>query len=115
MASKSKQKRLREMNKRETATLAVLVAMGAALLAIIQNSYGQFSDIRGFYGMHFADGQHLWPFSYHTLQGATEQMHPVEYPGDQLVAQTFLMRIDIESLPSRHSHQSLYPYQAYRN
>jgi len=80
MASKTKQARMRQANKKETVTLAILIAAGAAILAIIQNSYGQFSDIRGFYGMHFADGQHLWPFSTHTLQGATEAMHPVEYP-----------------------------------
>jgi hypothetical protein len=80
MASKSKQKRMRENSRRETATLAVIVAMVAAVLAIMQNSYGQFSDIRGFYGMHFADGQHLWPFSTHTLLGSTDAMHPVEYP-----------------------------------
>ncbi len=80
MASKSKQKRMRAMSKKETATAAVLIAMFAAFLAIVQNSYGQFSDIRGFYGMHFSDGQHQWPFSYHTLLGSTEEMHPVEYP-----------------------------------
>ena len=80
MASKSKQARMRQANKKETAILAILVAVGAAILAIVQNSYGQFSDIRGFYGMHFADGLHHWPFSTHTLQGATEAMHPVEYP-----------------------------------
>ncbi len=80
MASKSKQARMRQANKKETVTLAILVAVGAAILAIVQNSYGQFSDIRGFYGMHFADGQHHWPFSTHTLQGSTEAMHPVEYP-----------------------------------
>ena len=80
MASKSKQARMRQANKKETVTLAILVAAGAAILAIIQNSYGQFSDIRGFYGMHFADGLHHWPFSTHTLQGATESIHPVEYP-----------------------------------
>ena len=80
MASKSKQARMRQANKKETVTLAILVAVGAAILAIIQNSYGQFSDIRGFYGMHFADGLHHWPFSTHTLQGATESIHPVEYP-----------------------------------
>ena len=80
MASKSKQARMRQANKKETVTLAILVAVGAAILAIVQNSYGQFSDIRGFYGMHFADGLHHWPFSTHTLQGATEAMHPVEYP-----------------------------------
>ena len=80
MASKSKQARMRQANKKETVTLAILVAAGAAILAIIQNSYGQFSDIRGFYGMHFADGLHHWPFSTHTLQGSTEAMHAVEYP-----------------------------------
>ncbi len=71
---------MRAMSKKETATAAVLIAMFAAFLAIVQNSYGQFSDIRGFYGMHFSDGQHQWPFSYHTLLGSTEEMHPVEYP-----------------------------------
>lgn len=80
MASKSKQARMRQANKKETVTLAILVAAGAAILAIIQNSYGQFSDIRGFYGMHFADGLHHWPFSTHTLQGSTEAVHAVEYP-----------------------------------
>lgn len=80
MASKSKQARMRQANKKETVALAILVAVGAAILAIVQNSYGQFSDIRGFYGMHFSDGQHNWPFSTHTLLGSTEAMHPVEYP-----------------------------------
>jgi uncharacterized membrane protein len=80
MASKTKQARMRQANKKETVTLAILIAMGAAILAIFQNSYGQFSDIRGFYGMHFADGLHHWPFSTHTLQGSSEAMHAVEYP-----------------------------------
>ena len=80
MASKSKQKRMQAINRKETATIAVVFAMIGATLAIFQNRYGQFSDIRGFYGMHFADGQHLWPFSTHTLLGATQEMHPVEYP-----------------------------------
>ena len=64
MASKSKQARMRQANKKETVTLAIFVAIGAAILAIIQNSYGQFSDIRGFYGMHFADGQ-----QFHSARG----------------------------------------------
>lgn len=80
MASKSKQKRIQTMNRKETATLAVVIALIGAILAILQNRYGQFSDIRGFYGMHFADGQHQWPFSTHTLVGSTQEMHPVEYP-----------------------------------
>jgi uncharacterized membrane protein len=49
-------------------------------LALLQNKFGQFSDIRGFYGMHFFDGQHLWPFSEKTLLGDTKVQHPVEYP-----------------------------------
>ena len=80
MASKSKQKRIQAMNRRETATAAVLVALIGATLAIFQNKYGQFSDIRSFYGLHFADGKHQWPFSTHTLLATTQEMHPVEYP-----------------------------------
>lgn len=80
MASKSKQQRLRQLNKKETATLAVLVAISTGILAIIQNNYGLFSDIRGFYGLHFADGLHHWPFSTHTYLGTSEEIHPVEYP-----------------------------------
>jgi hypothetical protein len=80
MASKSKQARLKAMNRKETATLAVIVAMAAAVLAILQNSYGQYSDIRGLYGFHFSDGEHHWPFSTHQLLGAAEPIHPVEYP-----------------------------------
>jgi uncharacterized membrane protein len=80
MASKSKQKRLKEQQRKEGAGLAILIAVIASALALVQNKYGQFSDIRGFYGMHFADGLHHWPFSTHTLSGATESIHPVEYP-----------------------------------
>lgn len=80
MASKSKQQRQRAASRKESALLAVVVAIVASFFALIQNKYGQFSDIRGFYGMHFADGQHLWPFSTHTLLGAAESIHPVEYP-----------------------------------
>jgi uncharacterized membrane protein len=80
MASKSKQQRQRAANRKESAFLAVVIAIMASFLALIQNKYGQFSDIRGFYGMHFADGQHHWPFSTHTLLGAAESIHPVEYP-----------------------------------
>ena len=83
MASKSKQKRIQAMNRQETATLAVVLAMIGATLALFQNKYGQFSDIAGFYGLHFSDGQHQWPFSTHTLtfqDGSTQEMKPVEYP-----------------------------------
>lgn len=80
MASKSKQKLIKQQQKKESALLAVAISIVAASLAIVQNKYGQFSDIRGFYGMHFSDGQHLWPFSTHTLLGAASSIHPVEYP-----------------------------------
>lgn len=80
MASKSKQKRMKQLSKSKPATLAVFIAVITATLAYFQNKYGQFSDIRGFYGMHFSDGLHHWPFSAHTLLGAKDPSHPVEYP-----------------------------------
>lgn len=76
MASKSK----RAQKKKEPIAFVIFLSVVTSILALLQNKYGQFSDIRGFYGMHFADGQHQWPFSTHTLLGATESIHPVEYP-----------------------------------
>jgi uncharacterized membrane protein len=76
MASKSKKQRV----KKENATSLVLFSLLVGVLALLQNKFGQFSDIRGFYGMHFYDGQHLWPFSEKTLLGDTKVQHPVEYP-----------------------------------
>lgn len=57
-----------------------LVAFSLAMLALLQNRYGQYTDVRQFYIMHFSDGQNLWPYSYHTLLNSNEEMHPVEYP-----------------------------------
>lgn len=76
MASKSKRQRL----KKESATSLILLSVTVGILALLQNKFGQFSDIRGFYGMHFNDGQHLWPFSEKILVGETKIQHPVEYP-----------------------------------
>ena len=76
MVSKSK----RAQKKKEPIAFIIFLSVVTSILALLQNKYGQFSDIRGFYGMHFADGQHQWPFSTHTLLGATESIHPVEYP-----------------------------------
>ena len=76
MASKSKRQRA----KKESATSLVLLSLTVGILALLQNRYGQFSDIRGFYGMHFYDGQNLWPFSEKILTGSTKVQHPVEYP-----------------------------------
>ncbi len=76
MASKSK----RALKKKEPIAFVIFLSIATSILALLQNKYGQFSDIRGFYGMHFADGQHQWPFSTKTLLGSTQSMHPVEYP-----------------------------------
>jgi len=76
MASKSKKQRA----KKDHPTLLIIAALAVGVLALLQNKFGQFSDIRGFYGMHFYDGQHLWPFSEKTLLGDTKVQHPVEYP-----------------------------------
>ena len=66
--------------RKEPSLMLVSLAFFLGFLALLQNQYGQFSDIRGFYGMHFSDGQNHWPFSYHTLIGSSEEIHPVEYP-----------------------------------
>ena len=76
MASKSKKQRV----KADNPTLLIIAALVVGVLALLQNKFGQFSDIRGFYGMHFYDGQNLWPFSEKTLLGDTKVQHPVEYP-----------------------------------
>jgi uncharacterized membrane protein len=76
MASKSK----KIVKKKEPVAFVIFLSIAVSILALIQNKYGQFSDIRGFYGMHFADGQHQWPFSTRTLLGTTEIRNPVEYP-----------------------------------
>jgi uncharacterized membrane protein len=76
MASKSKKHRGRTDNP----TALIITALAVGVLALLQNKFGQFSDIRGFYGLHFYDGQHLWPFSEKTLLGSTKVQNPVEYP-----------------------------------
>jgi hypothetical protein len=73
-------KRKRQVVKVENPTFLILLSLTVGILALVQNKYGQFSDIRGFYGMHFFDGQHLWPFSEKTLIGSDKVQHPVEYP-----------------------------------
>lgn len=80
MASKSKQARMQQAMKKESPYLTILVALATSSIALAQNRYGQFSDIRGYYGMRFSDGMHAWPFSYHTLIGTTDPVVPVQYP-----------------------------------
>ena len=80
MASKTKKRKLKEQRNQNNNLIIILISIFMGILALLQNKYGQFSDIRGFYGMHFSDGQHHWPFSSHKLTGSNEPMHPVEYP-----------------------------------
>jgi len=80
MASKSKQERIRQAQKKDNVSLTILISTIGCILAITQNRYGQFSDLGQFYQIHFADGFHHWPFSYHKLNGSAEIAHPVEYP-----------------------------------
>jgi len=80
MGNKSSKKYKKQISLEEPATISVILALLLGSLAYYQNKYGQFSDIRGFYGLHFSDGQNQWPFSYHSLLGSDKLAHPVEYP-----------------------------------
>lgn len=80
MASKSKRARLADRQKKKTLAPVLIWSLVAALVGYLQNSYGQFSDIRGFYGMRFLDGQHSWPYESYTSDGATNSLNPIEYP-----------------------------------
>jgi uncharacterized membrane protein len=80
MASKSKRARqAAAKSKTKSAGPLIIWALVAAFAGYLQNRYGQFSDIRGFYGMRFMDGQHHWPYDEYTkADGGT--LLPVEYP-----------------------------------
>jgi uncharacterized membrane protein len=80
MASKSKRARQAAAKaKTKSAWPVIIWALVAAFAGYLQNRYGQFSDIRGFYGMRFMDGQHHWPYDAYTkADGGT--LLPVEYP-----------------------------------
>lgn len=64
----------------ESILVVILTAALFAFFSLLQNSFGRFSDILGYYGMRFADGQHEWPFTTYTLLGANEPTVPVQYP-----------------------------------
>lgn len=78
--SKSRNGKRAVVRRKESLNGLIVLAIATATIGFLQNRYGQFSDIRGFYGLHFADGQHQWPFSLHTLLGSTQVTNPVEYP-----------------------------------
>lgn len=80
MASKSKRARLAEQQKKKSVAPVLIWSLVAALVGYLQNRYGQFSDIRGFYGMRFMDGLHHWPYDSYTPAGATSPLNPIEYP-----------------------------------
>lgn len=58
----------------------LVIALMAGGLSLAWNINGQFSDIRGFYGIHFLDGENDWPLAYHNVTSNSEAVHPVEYP-----------------------------------
>jgi uncharacterized membrane protein len=81
MASKSKRARQAAAKaKTKSAWPVIIWALVAAFAGYLQNRYGQFSDIRGFYGMRFMDGQHHWPYDSYTPIGGSGPLQPVEYP-----------------------------------
>lgn len=80
MASKSKRARQAAAKaKTKSAWPVIFWAFVAAYAGYLQNRYGQFSDIRGFYGMRFMDGQHHWPYE-PQLRADGSTLLPVEYP-----------------------------------
>jgi uncharacterized membrane protein len=80
MASKSKRARQAAVKaKTKSAWPVIIWALVAAFAGYLQNRYGQFSDIRGFYGMRFMDGQHHWPYE-PQLRADGSSLLPVEYP-----------------------------------
>ena len=80
MASKSKRARQAAAAKSKSILPVLVWSLVAALLGYLQNRHGQFSDIRGFYGMRFMDGLHHWPYDSYFPAGATTALNPIEYP-----------------------------------
>ncbi len=77
MVKKSKKIKVKRT---EPSWLLIVITLSIATFAFLQNPNGQFSDILGFYGIHFFDGQHDWPFSKHEIEGFPGVVNPVEYP-----------------------------------
>jgi uncharacterized membrane protein len=87
MASKSKRARQAAAKaKTKSAWPVIFWALIAAYFGYLQNRYGQFSDIRGFYGTRFMNGQHDWPYDVVTPLGGTGPLKPIEYPAISGVA-----------------------------
>lgn len=81
MASKRKQARQKAEQKSKKSILPVIIfSLTAALVGYFQNRYGEFSDIRGFYGFRFFDGNNQWPYESYIPEGKTNPLNPIEYP-----------------------------------
>ena len=81
MASKTKRARQAAAKaKSKSAWPVIFWALLAAYAGYLQNRYGQFSDIRGFYGTRFMNGQHAWPYESVTPLGSSGPLPPIEYP-----------------------------------
>jgi uncharacterized membrane protein len=80
MASKSKRARQAAAEKSKSIFPVLVWSLIVAMLGYLQNRHGQFSDIRGFYGMRFMDGLHHWPYNSYIPAGATVALNPIEYP-----------------------------------
>ena len=67
-------------SKRKQYFLISVAALTILIWGFLQNPLGQFSDIRGFYGMRFMDGGHHWPYTPYIPLGSTQPLNPIEYP-----------------------------------
>jgi len=79
MASKSKQ----QSTIKENPTFIIITALTVGVLALLQNYSGLFSDVLNFYGVHFFDGKHQWPFAEKISRNSNGELYlqnPVEYP-----------------------------------
>jgi len=76
MSNKSK----KPLRKKEKIPTLILISIVLGGISLYHNWYGDLSDIRLFYSLHFYDGQHLWPYTDKILIGRNYVQHPVEYP-----------------------------------
>lgn len=77
---RTKIKNKKKSFKKENPKILLVITFIMGLLSLFQNKYGVASDIRSFYGLHFLDGQHAWPFTEKIIMGTDIVQHPVEYP-----------------------------------
>lgn len=71
---------MKNRSSKQTLFLIVIVTVLSVVIGFLYNRWGQFSDIRGFYGMRYIYGDHPWPFSEYIRPGNQGVLPPVEYP-----------------------------------